>query len=293
VADLLTTLPTILRDTFKKITPAWALPAARALYHRSYRAQLRLRFLWTDLVSKPNAVLPPARLRFRVSETLDPALFQAVGQNAAGRVRELLAEAQRPPEDTRKVLEFGCGCGRVVAPLSAQFPQVSFWGTDVDGEAIEWCSKNIPRVDFQSNGELPPLPYPAGFFDVIYCISVFTHLDDRHTRLWLEELDRILRPGGTLLLTIHGEHVWRKLASKQQEDVARHGVLFETTAKLKGIQPEWYQTSYHAAKYILDLVGDRFEVVLHVPQGMGYQDAVVAVKPATLPTHPPESAPTH
>ena len=124
--------------------------------------------------------------------------------------------------------------------------------------------------------EMPPLPYSDEAFDVIYCISVFTHLDDAHTRAWLRELKRVLRPGGVLLLTIHGEQVWQALSPDKRKSVEAQGYLFESTEKLRGIQPAWYQTSYHAANYITTLVAREFRVLKHTPQGMGYQDVILA-----------------
>jgi ubiquinone/menaquinone biosynthesis C-methylase UbiE len=267
-----------LRDTFKNWTPGWALPLARAVYHSGYRASLRARFALADARSSGDA-LPPARLRFRVSETLDPQLFRAVGENAARHVKDALTSVGRPIEDFKNVLEFGCGCGRVIAPLAREFPQARFFGTDVDAEAISWCATNLSGIEFKSNGELPPLPYDAQQFDLVYCISVFTHLDDAHTRAWLAELNRVVKPEGIVALSTHGEHVWQSLPKDQQHALIRDGYLFQRTQKLRGIQPEWYQTSYHAREYILGLVAHEFNVLAHIPQGMGYQDLIVAEKP--------------
>ncbi len=201
-----------------------------------------------------------------------------MGERAAVHVREAIQGVGKPLEAGQSVLEFGCGCGRVLAPLAREFKGVRFFGTDVDREAIEWCAANLKFAQFQTNLEMPPLSYEDGCFDAVYCISVFTHLDDSHTRTWLRELKRILKTGGALLLTVHGEHVWQGLSEEKQQALVRDGYLFETTEKLKGIQPDWYQTSFHATSYISSLVAQEFRVIKHTPQGMGYQDLIVAVK---------------
>jgi len=48
---------------------------------------------------------------------------------------------------------------------------------------------------------LPPVEFPAGFFDIIYAYSVFSHLNEDTHLKWIEEFSRILKAGGLLLVT--------------------------------------------------------------------------------------------
>lgn len=78
------------------------------------------------------------------------------------------------------------------------------FGTDIDGESIDWCQSKLGHMaTFTVNGFWPPLPFADGFFDVIYSISVFTHLPEDMQTAWLAELRRVAKPGGLLLLTVH------------------------------------------------------------------------------------------
>lgn len=50
------------------------------------------------------------------------------------------------------------------------------------------------QSQFQTIAPTPPLPYRDDQFDIIYCISVFTHFDEEMQDLWLHELTRVLNP---------------------------------------------------------------------------------------------------
>jgi SAM-dependent methyltransferase len=133
--------------------PPVFLRFARAIYYRLYRAKLRLQFFVADHIRfSPSpfdeAIIPPALLRFRVGENIDPALFLAVGENASNDIEAALLRAGRPLETCNTVLDFGCGCGRIIAPLSKRLPRVRFHGTDVDTEAIEWSRAHLPESCF-------------------------------------------------------------------------------------------------------------------------------------------------
>ncbi len=108
--------------------------------------------------------------------------------------------------DATRVLDFGCGCGRVLAYLRREIAG-ELTGSDIDGEAIAWCQENLAEVGtFVRNEIMPPLPFPDATFDLTYAVSVFTHLPKRMERAWLRELTRVTKPGGYLLLTTNGTH---------------------------------------------------------------------------------------
>lgn len=122
--------------------------------------------------------------------------------------------------------------------------------------------------------------YPAGYFDVAYCFSVFTHLNERMQNLWLLELKRILKPGGILLLTVHGEEGAKNHLEEHEIDELRNaGFLHKTTRKLSGIVPDWYNTTWHSQQYIVSLLRSLFQDVHYTLVPDGAQDLVLAKAP--------------
>ena len=77
-------------------------------------------------------------------------------------------------------------------------------GCDVDRDAIEWAVAHRPGPAWTLSSFEPPLPYAAGSFDLVYAVSVFSHLGRGPQERWLAELARVLRPGGVALLSVHG-----------------------------------------------------------------------------------------
>jgi ubiquinone/menaquinone biosynthesis C-methylase UbiE len=152
------------------------------------------------------------------------------------------------------VLDLGVGCGRVLKPLvdlyrkKSTFRQTTQWhGADIDGQAIEWCRMYLASYgEFVVNDISPPLPFNDGFFDLIYCISIFTHLPENLQFAWLKEITRVLKVDGRALLsTLPLEAMSKPAGDKQAAGGFRHPVG-------KGTQglPKTYQDSYHSREYI-------------------------------------------
>jgi SAM-dependent methyltransferase len=105
-----------------------------------------------------------------------------------------------------RVLDWGCGCGRTLRWMVERAMPHQFSGCDVDAAAIEWCQNNL-RLDFEVTEAPPPLPYQDGAFELVFGVSVFTHLNEDFQQRWLAELCRIIALQGFLLLSVAGTNI--------------------------------------------------------------------------------------
>ena len=248
---------------------------------------------WADRVFAPGRaprIKPPAppNLMVRVAGGADPSFYPS-GRKAVAQMKSLLEECQYRVNDGARVLDFGCGCGRILVNVFHAMPGWQLFGTDVDEEAIAWCRENLASAaTFDANAKLPPLRYESETFDLVYCVSVFTHLPRDLQLAWLGELRRILRPGGVLITTIHGPKMHAGLPPEVRKVVAEKGFVHvdETNpdwpawlgAKTQGL-PEWYRLTYHGHEYVRRTWSQFFEILLIREQGLNFeQDAVVCRK---------------
>lgn len=112
-------------------------------------------------------------------------------------------------EQTR-VLDFGCGWGRMLRFFLRDVDQANLWGLDQGRVLVDACRRTNPWCQFVEGGRMPPSPLASGSFDLVYSYSVFSHLSEAAHSQWLDELARVLRPGGLLVVTTwQREHITR------------------------------------------------------------------------------------
>ena len=202
-----------------------------------------------------------------------------VGYRNARSILYHLSQIHISPESLSRVLDFGCGCGRSLISISRLLPNADLYGCDIDEEAIGFCKSELKFGNFYSNSETPPLSYIDDFYDLIYGISVFTHLDEDRQFAWLKELGRILKPGGVLLLTLHGSNIWKSLPYRYRNIVNERGFLYTTfSTKTLGILPDWYQNAFHSEEYVKKEYDKILRVVNYVPKGMNNEHDVVILQ---------------
>jgi SAM-dependent methyltransferase len=117
----------------------------------------------------------------------------------------------------KRVLDFGCGSGRVLRAFLPEAPSGEFWGCDPHRPTIAWLDQHLsPPLHFYVNDRIPT-PHPDSYFDLVYAISVFTHITHEWSA-WLLELHRILKPDGLLLATIIGPESWGRSLSRPPDE---------------------------------------------------------------------------
>lgn len=161
----------------------------------------------------PGFELPPDYLLYEAYR-MDYAHYFEDGRNTAAWLLGQVSAFQQP--DTATILDWGCGPARVIRHLRALLPAASLHATDYNNETISWCRKHIPGIIFKQNELVPPLDYQDDFFHVVYGLSVFTHLSEQNHYLWMDELYRVLKAGGILLITTQGESFREKLTESEQ-----------------------------------------------------------------------------
>jgi len=232
---------------------------------------------------KNDSELPPPKLRFKIHGSTDPEKYAAVAIELKSDIEKQLAKLNKSLNSFDNILDFGCGCGRITQRLlDAAKPQL--YGCDIDSKMISWDQKHIPQVKFTVNASRPPLIYEDDSFDLIIAVSVFSHLNEEYQFLWLEELSRILKPGGLLFITIHGKHAIELInpSSYVKEVFLKKGFVFTNNPVSEELFPEFYGTCYISKDYILENFSKYFEITDYVIKGHFHlQDIVMLRKPVS------------
>lgn len=167
--------------------------------------------------------------------------FERTGREFLGHFEEL--GGLRP--DAR-VIDVGCGIGRMAIPLTGYLRDGSYAGFDVGREMIRWCQRNItpvhPNFEFSwapvynrkynPFGDLSAVefrfPYADSSFDFAFATSLFTHLVRADARHYLAETARVLRPGGSCLLTFF------LLSEDSEREIAAGRAAFDFKHEIEG-----------------------------------------------------------
>lgn len=189
--------------------------------------------------------VPPRDLIHLVIGVYELEGFLESGATSADAIRDLLKEAGAGVETMGSVLDFGCGAGRIIRHWK-DVSGPSFHGTDYNPALVNWCARNLRFAEFKVNPLAGPLPYESNSFDLVYAYSVFTHLSVSLQGYWASEIRRVLKPGGFLYVTLHGESCIDTLDEKMKEDF-KSGRFVVIEAERSGTN---YCAAYHPEAYV-------------------------------------------
>jgi ubiquinone/menaquinone biosynthesis C-methylase UbiE len=134
-----------------------------------------------------------------------------------------------------RVLEVGCGVGRMARPLTKYLTSGSYEGMDIVPRGIRWCRENITarygrfrfhladvyNLMYNPSGHLKPteyiFPFDGNEFDFVFLTSGFTHMLTADMEHYLNEIARTLRCRGKFLITFF-------LLNDKTRELSRAGV---------------------------------------------------------------------
>jgi SAM-dependent methyltransferase len=167
------------------------------LYREEYGLALH------PLQSDP-AMVPPVSVIDQVQgpSKADPTTFLGTGAREAFGYLSELSEFGVKMTDVKRMLDFGFGTGRILLHFLPF--DLERHGCDVNQASCDWTTKTLGAyADLRMSRLEPPLDYPDDYFDLIIATSVFTHTPFDLQPRWIAEFARILRSGGTSIVTVH------------------------------------------------------------------------------------------
>jgi SAM-dependent methyltransferase len=166
----------------------------------------------------------------------DPVSVERYARTGKATIDQFLALASThvgPVEDLRW-MELGCGYGRLIRHLKGRVPADQITVTDVDRRGVDFCASEFKVTGYATDRPSDSLEFPP--VDVLYAVSVISHLDGEDVDALIRLIIRTLRPGGLALLSTHGpstlEHLeaygpgWPPMRGEIEAQLAAKGWAF-------------------------------------------------------------------
>ena len=172
-------------------------------------------YIFTDVIEfagrKKRTSVPPKRLNF-----VGAGDFESIGKEFFSLFKKL-----GNLQPNHKVLDVGCGVGRMAIPLTNYLESGAYHGFDIVPSGIRWCEENIAskysnfffshaniyNKRYNPKGTLKAaeykFPYDENTFDFVFLTSVFTHMLPEDVENFMKEIARVLKPGGTSFITYY------------------------------------------------------------------------------------------
>lgn len=229
----------------------------------------------------PQLAIPPDQWLFETFQ-LDYQKYFEDGNLAAKEILNWTAKFL--PNDIPTILDWGCGTGRIIQNLHLHHPYLLLYGADINNEMTTWNHQHIKGVHFSTINIQTPTQYPANYFDLIYGISVFTHLPANLQMDWVKEMFRITKPSGIFLITTMGTNFLNQLLPEEKKQLQSTG-YFAKIFQDKSNAPigDRNFSTYETPLFFETIIADYFNIIQYFegklyPEKFGGQDLWILQK---------------
>jgi SAM-dependent methyltransferase len=251
INHMMTSYRAFVKDIFYKIRLANVLDylVFRSTYYRNRKKNAKYREM------HPSAIIPPDYFLYETYR-LDYEQFFVDGEETAREI--MLWTSGYFDREPRRILDWGCGVSRVAVHVHKfATPGASVYACDVNEQMIEFNRRHYKDILYAVEGLEPPTRYESESFDLIYGLSVFTHIKASIQEAWIKELHRILSDGGILFFTTQGNAFISKLLAREKDIYELDGV-FTKSYKKEGHR---MMSTYNSGESVRRLVAPYFEVL--------------------------------
>lgn len=223
----------------------------------------------------PGVALPPDAIIYETYGKLDYEKYYVNGRETATELISLFKN--HTDINGLRIGEWGCGSARVLRHMRDILDdRTVLVGTDLDAGMIEWNKRHLPGIRFIKNNLLPPIGIEDSYFDIVYSISVMTHLSADIQRAWLKECMRILNDHGYFIFSVHGDSFIDYLSKDEKNEYLACGYVFRGNCG----EGSKNQVSYTSPAYVRNVLAKDFTVVSFLPGNYREQDFWVVQKTA-------------
>ncbi len=194
------------------------------------------------------------------------------GWRTMSELMQLLERADRPLLKIDSVLEFAAGFGRFTRHLVKAMPgRVTC--SDVMPGSVDFLREQFEVNAFQSSHD-PKDIIADNRYELVFVLSMFTHLPPEMWVPWLQVLRDLVKPGGLLVFSVHNEDIVREGGLNFPEN----GVHFIPSSESPSLDSTLYGTTFTTKKFVEDCVRSAFDSEPFIFQTFAFwngQDAVV------------------
>ena len=204
----------------KSILPSRLHPYLGAIRRSLRSLPARTRGQWQRLVDDSTLSDKERKLLKQVEHRISPgdgmytgngAQYFKVGLSAIGCIEAAMNAAGLG--SVEQILDLPCGHGRVLRFLVQRFPKATFTASDLDRKGVDYCVRTFGAEGVYSQLHLSEFSLDHKF-DLIWCGSLITHLDEAGIQNLLAFFARHLLPGGLLVFTTHSERAIQKILNR-------------------------------------------------------------------------------